>query len=130
MGGRGASSGISKKNNKEYLYGTEYTTIKQVDNIKFIKINEGSTTSPMETQTKGRIYVTVNKKTNRPQFITFYKDGKRYKTIEIKGEKHRIKGKDYRTHTHYGYEHRENGTKVVSKSELKLIAKVWKAWYN
>ena len=37
MGGRGASSGISKAGK---VYGTEYNTIYQVENIKFIVQNE------------------------------------------------------------------------------------------
>ena len=36
MGGRGASSGISRSGNK---YGTEYSTLYQSGNIKFIKQN-------------------------------------------------------------------------------------------
>ena len=52
MGGRGASSGISKKGK---IYGSEYHTILKSGNIKFVKYNEGNTTAPMETMTKGRI---------------------------------------------------------------------------
>ena len=50
MGGRGASSGISKAGK---VYGTEYNTIYQVENIKFIVQNEKtSIKTPMETMTK------------------------------------------------------------------------------
>lgn len=57
MGGRGASSGMSKKGKK---YGTEYTTLHTDGNIKFVRYNGGNAKTPMETMTKGRIYGTVN----------------------------------------------------------------------
>ena len=69
MGGRGASSGVSNKGHK---YGTEYRTLLKSGNIKFVKSNEsGSTKTPMETMTKGRVYVTVNNK-NELTAITYY----------------------------------------------------------
>ena len=52
MGGRGASSGISEKGKS---YGTEYETLYQSGNIKYVQYNNGSATAPMETMTKGRI---------------------------------------------------------------------------
>ena len=57
MGGRGSASGVSDKGKR---YGTEYTTILQSGNIKFVRTNSGSATPPLETMTKGRIYVTLN----------------------------------------------------------------------
>lgn len=57
MGGRGASSGMSVKGK---LYGTEYRSLLTVGNIKFIKKNDGNVTAPLETMTKGRVYVTLN----------------------------------------------------------------------
>ena len=68
MGGRGASSGMSKSGKK---YGSEYTTVYQSGNIKFVKPNAGSTTAPMETMTKNRVYVTLDYK-NEPKFISYY----------------------------------------------------------
>lgn len=69
MGGRGASSG---KSNKEKIYGTEYSAVLKSGNIKFVKSNEsGSTKTPMETMTKGRVYVTVNNK-DELTAITYY----------------------------------------------------------
>lgn len=50
MGGRGASSGIS---NNGKPYGSEYTTLYQFGNIKFVRYNETkSAKTPMETMTK------------------------------------------------------------------------------
>lgn len=123
MGSRGASSEIAKNGKK---YGTEYTTVKQVSNIKFIKVNEGATTAPLETMTKGRIYVTLNNDTNKPQYVTFYSKGKKTKTIDINGRKHKINGKYYRTHVHLGETHDENGSRPLNKAELKLIGKILK----
>ena len=59
MGGRGASSGISRSGNK---YGTEYSTLYQSGNIKFIKQNGvKNAKTPLETMTDGRVYVSVIK---------------------------------------------------------------------
>lgn len=68
MGGRGASSGISDKG---ILYGKEYSTVLKSGNIKFIKKNEGSATAPLETMTKGRVYVIIGSD-NRPRYITYH----------------------------------------------------------
>ena len=68
MGGRGASSGMSVKGK---LYGTEYRSLLTVGNIKFIKKNDGNVTAPLETMTKGRVYVTLNND-NKPKFISYY----------------------------------------------------------
>ena len=42
MGGRGASSGVSDKGKP---YGSEYTTLYQSGNIKFIQSNSGNATA-------------------------------------------------------------------------------------
>ena len=46
MGGRGSSRGMSDKGKK---YGTEYETLYQSGNIKYVKYNGKATTAPMET---------------------------------------------------------------------------------
>lgn len=80
MGGRGAASGIS---NKGKPYGSEYTTVYQSGNIKFLKQNGDSIKAPMETMTKGRIYVTLGND-NEPKHITYYdKHDKRQKQIDL-----------------------------------------------
>lgn len=62
MGGRGASSGVSHDKNKipKYRYGTEYSTIHQIGNIKFIKKN-AEDVELFETRTKGRVYAEISK---------------------------------------------------------------------
>ena len=50
MGGRGASSGISDKGNP---YESQYRTLYQEGNIKFIKKNSRDSEPLMETMTKG-----------------------------------------------------------------------------
>ena len=59
MGGRGASSGISDKGRK---YGSEYNTILQEGNIKFVTKSDRTSETLMETMTPGRVYVTVGGK--------------------------------------------------------------------
>ena len=126
MGGRGSASGMSDKGEK---YGTEYTTLYQSGNLKFVRYNSGSATSPMETMTKGRIYVTVNAK-DIIKSITYYdKNQKRYKQIDI-GHPHKVKEKSIDPHAHKGYEHAEKGTFDISPREAKMIERVKKTWYH
>lgn len=127
MGGRGASSGISNKGHK---YGTEYKTVLQDGNIKFVKYKESkSTKTPMETMTKGRVYVIVNNK-DEISAITYYdNNGKRSRQIDLQKAHKGIK-----PHTHHGYDHNENdskkGASKLSTEERKMVDRVTKIWYN
>ena len=80
MGGRGSSSGISLSGKR---YGTEYKSLVTYGNIKFVVSLDSNTTSPMETMTKNRVYVTLDQDGN-PKFISYYdKDNKRRKQIDL-----------------------------------------------
>ena len=126
MGGRGASSGISVSGK---LYGTEYRSLMKVGNIKFVQRIGNSAVAPLETMTKGRVYVTVNAN-NELKYISFYdKQNKRSKTIDL-DKAH----KGMKPHTHHGYEHNENdGAKGASKltsKEKRMVDYVSEIWYN
>lgn len=127
MGGRGAASGFSDSGKR---YGTEYTTLHQSGNIKFIVSNTGAAKTPMETMTKGRVYATVNAQ-NAVKAITYYDKGnKRFKQIDVSGRSHHINGKPELPHTHHGYQHDEyGGTKLLSSKEQKMVERVLKTWY-
>lgn len=128
MGGRGASSGAS---DKEKPYGSEYYTVYQSGNIKFVKQTDASNAkSPMETMTKGRIYVTLGKNNEPKSIILYSNDGLREKQIDITGKPHTVNGKPLLPHTHEGYVHDENGTRDLTKEERKLVEKVKKIWKN
>lgn len=75
MGSRGAASGTGK-----HPYGSEYKTVLQDGNIKFVKYRlADNAKAPLETQTKGRVYVTVNSE-DKPAYISYYNtQGKRTK---------------------------------------------------
>lgn len=128
FGGRGASSGISA-NGK--VYGTEFTTLYQNGNIKFIRYNDSTASkSPMETMTKGRVYATIDSD-NEVKYVTYYNNkGKRIKQIDVTGRPHKINGKLVIPHTHKGYYHDEYGTKELSPREIKMVERVLKTWYN
>lgn len=128
MGGRGASSGVSIKGKK---YGTEYTTLYQSGNIKFVRYNDSSSAkAPKETMTKGRIYVTINNK-DEIKFINYYdKNGLNKKQIDVNGVSHSINGEKQSTHTHKGYIHSEKGTYKLNQKEEKMVDRVKKIWYN
>lgn len=128
MGGRGASSGVSDSGNH---YGSEYNTVYQSGNIKFVKqVNASNAKSPMETMTKGRIYVTLGKNNEPKSIILYSNDGLRERQIDITGKPHTINGKPLLPHTHKGYVHDENGTRDLTKDERKLVEKVKKIWKN
>lgn len=123
MGGRGAASGTSDKEKK---YGTEFSSLHEVSNIKFVRFNESkSAKSPQETITMGRIYVTINKN-DTPVSITYFDNsGKRNKTIDLT---HSHDGKQ--PHVHHGYEHSEYGTTGLSVKERKMVDFITKIWNN
>lgn len=128
MGGRGASSGISDKGK---TYGTEYSTLYQSENIKFVRYNDSeSAKTPQETMTKRRVYVTVNAKDELKAITLYDKDNKRYKQIDISGVAHVIAGKKELPHTHLGYFHDELGTRKPNATERTLIDKVKRIWYS
>ena len=127
MGGRGASSGIS---NKGKVYGTEYSTVLRSGNIKFVKYNDSkSATAPMETMTKGRVYVTVNENNNLVAITYYDSNNKRSKQIDLLKSHKGIK-----PHTHHGYIHNENdskkGASKLTREEKKMIEHINKVWYN
>ncbi len=128
MGGRGASSGRSAKGKP---YGTEYTTLYQSGNIKFVRYNDGkSSKTPQETMTKGRVYATVSSQ-NDVKFISYYdKHNKRYKQIDLVGQAHPVNGKYILPHTHKGANHSENGTFELSEKETKMVDRIVKTWHN
>lgn len=100
MGGRGASSGLSDKGKK---YGSEYTTLYESENIKFIRYNDSTAAkTPQETMTRGRVYATVNDK-NKVVAISYY-DNENKRRMQIDLEKEH---KGMLPHTHHGYEHNE-----------------------
>lgn len=128
MGGRGASSGISKTGK---IYGTEYHSVLQVGNIKFIKSNDekNNNKAPMETMTKGRIYGYVNSKNELKSLILFDNKNKRNISIDINGRPHMINRELVLPHIHIGYMHSENGTYILSKSQQNLVDKAIRIWY-
>lgn len=126
MGGRGAASGFSDSGKR---YGTEYSTLYQSGNIKFVKVKDGANTAPLETMTKGRIYVTVDKESDRLKSITYYdQSNKRVKQIDL-DHYHKINGKPLKPHTQYGYYH--NGKAVdLSTDEQRMVDNVTRIWDN
>ena len=127
MGGRCASVGISKQGTK---YGTEYKTLFEKGKIKFITPTSGSANTPMETMSKGRIYVTINNK-NEIKSITFYdRQNKRRRQIDLRGTPHRVNGKAILPHVHLGYWHNEKGDRDLTRKERRLVARIKKIWYN
>lgn len=130
MGGRGSSSGMSTDGKK---YGSEYTSLVTYGNIKFVVPNEGNSRTPKETMTNNRVYVTLDKSTGNPKYISYYdKENKKKKQIDLQHKHH-----DMKPHTHHGYEHNENdndkgASKPTAKEKalIKLVEDVWKEKKN
>lgn len=127
MGGRGASSGISKKGKK---YGTEYETLYKDGNIKFVRYKGGSAKTPMETMTRGRIYGTINGKGTLKSLTYYDNSNKRSKQIDLEGIAHKINGVATLPHVHKGYIHDELGTRGLSKKEMNIVVRAINSWYN
>lgn len=126
MGGRGSSSGMSV-NGKPY--GTEYKTLYQSGRIKFVAVNEGAPTAPLETMTRGRVYVTVNETEGTLKSITFYdRENKRFRQIDL-DHYHKINGKPKKPHVQAGYYHNGEAS-LPTEKDNRLIDKVLNAWYN
>lgn len=122
MGGRGASSGISDKGNK---YGSQYHTILEVDNIKFVEKNKRDSEPLMETMTDGRVYVQVGGE-ELLRIIFFDENNKRNKVIEY-DKRHD------EWHAHLGYFHNENDTaehSPLSEQDKEILEKVRTLWDN
>lgn len=131
MGGRGAASGRYKWRNVWHTYGDEYYTVYQYRNIKFIEAKEGSAVAPLETQTQGRVYVTIGSD-KQPRYITYYTGaGNKKKEIDLAGPSHRVNGEIIEPpHTHNGKKHAEFGTHKPNKREQKMIDFVLEKWKN
>lgn len=121
FGGRGVSSGISDKG---VPYGREYTSVLKSGNIKFVKKNDRFASSPLETMTKGRVYVTVTQY-DKLKSITYYDNhNKRFKQIDL-DHYHKINCNLEKPHTQYGYYH--NGKAIIPQAkEQKMIDRVIK----
>ena len=128
MGGRGASSG---KSDKGKTYGTEYRTLLEDGRVKFVEYNDSkSAKAPMETMSKGRIYVTVDNNARLRNLVYFDEHNKRYKQVDIEGHKHTVEGQKISPHTHIGYLHDEGGTRALTTNERATLDKVQKLWEN
>lgn len=127
MGGRGASSGFSydKNGNPKNKYGTQYHTVYQDGNIKFVQKNTRQSETLMETMTAGRIYAEVGGQ-DIIRIVEFDTDNKRNMVIE----------KDKRSgdwHAHHGYEHTEYSEShwdPLTTEDVELLEKVLKLWQN
>lgn len=126
MGGRGASSGMSEKGKP---YGSEFRTLLKAGNIKFVKAVDGAQKTPMETMTKGRVYVTLNKNDNIKAITYYDAANKRTKQIDLDRPHNKVS-----PHTHHGYIHSENdsakGYANLTTEEKKMVERVKKIWYN
>lgn len=127
MGGRGSSSGVSVKGK---AYGTEYTTLHESGNIKFVRYNDSkSSKTPMETMTNRRVYVTIDNRDNISAITYYDEENKRSKQIDLMHPH-----KNMIPHTHHGYLHNENdgakGAANLTPKEKRMVESVTDKWYN
>ena len=122
MGGRGASSGISEKGK---LYGSQYHTVLEHENIKFVTNIIKNYEPLLETMTNGRTYVQVGgEDIIRVAFMD--RDNKRYKVIEKDK-----KNKEW--HVHHGYFHTEQSEQMhepLNQRDKDFLDKVSRIWHN
>ena len=124
MGGRGSSSGVSKYGN---TYGSQYHSLLTVGNLKLVEKNNKQAETLMETMTRGRVYVLVDKGKVKSIYY-FDKHNKRSKQIDMADHY----GKS--PHVHHGFEHNEyspnNGPVGLTPKEKKMVDRVLKLWEN
>ena len=122
MGGRGASSGISDKGKP---YGSQYHTVLEHGNIKFVTNNIKNYEPLMETMTQGRTYVQVGgDDIIRIAFMD--ENNKRCKVIEKDKKKQAW-------HVHHGYFHTEESERAheaLSQEDKVFLEKVSRIWHN
>lgn len=125
-GGTVSVSTIGVKRDKESMEVWKAGMDEAIKRLKPYK--DGSAKTPMETMTKGRVYVlVVNKKTGaKLKSITYYDNSlKRSKQIDLD---HPHQGEN--PHTHLGYIHDEYGTRKLTTKEKRLVAFVYRTWDN
>ena len=120
MGGRGASSGMSDRGN---VYGSQYETLLQNGNIRFVKLKSGQKESLLETKTSGRVYVLVGAK-GLKSIIYFDKNNKRSKRVDLDHSHAGMK-----PHTQRGYygnngSNGKAGATSLTPKEKKMVARV------
>lgn len=120
MGGRGASSGISKQGNP---YGSQYHALLTVGNIKFVSKNTRQSEPLMETMTQGRVYAHVEGGELK-SIVYFDTENKRSKQIDF-GHMHL----GVSPHVHEGYLH-EDYRKNLTTKERNMVDRVLKAMEN
>ena len=123
MGGRGASSGTSKLGNR---YGSQYRSVYQSGNIKFVEKNSRQSETLMETMTKGRVYVHVEKGELK-SIVYFDTAGKRTKQIDLS---HAHEGLSPHIHRGYEFPKGEHAAEKLTKKELAMVERVRKLWEN
>ena len=126
MGGRGSSSGISKKG---HIYGTDYRTVLSYSNIKFVVKNRPDAEELTETMTRGRVYVQLNSK-NEPGYVIYFNNElKRNKRIDLTHYHAKLK-----PHDHYFEEkvnmNSKSGASKLTPQEIKLLDRIYKVWYK
>ena len=114
---------------KGVKYGTEFKTVLDSGNIKFIKFNGKNAPPPDYTEVSGRVYVLVNRNNKLKSIIYFDSENKRRKQIDLD---HRHNGMGL--HTHHGYRHNENdgkkGASNLTQKEKDMVDRVKELWYT
>ncbi len=126
MGGRGASSGTSKFGNP---YGSQYRTLYQSGNIKFVEKTSPQAETLMETMTDGRVYARVDSGGAIREIVYFDRERKRNKQIDLSHKHGGIS-----PHVHHGYEHNEGdsakGYANLTTRERSMVERVARIWDN
>ena len=131
MGSNGAASGIDPYNGRggiSTVYGTEFTTLLQDGNVKFVRVAnpEESSRIPQETRTQGRVYAVVSHKGDLTSVATYDAHGKRKTQIEW----HHAHG-NLKPHVHDYNDHvtarRETAQETALRQRLERRWKQFKA---
>lgn len=123
MGGRGASSGTSVYGNS---YGSQYHTVLQSGNIKFVSKSDRNSETLMETMTSGRVYAHVEGD-DLLSIVYFDSENKRSRQIDLS---HAHDGKSPHVHDGYDFQKGNHGARGLSPKEKQMVERVTKVWQN
>ncbi|MDR2733781.1 MAG: hypothetical protein LBC99_03940 [Spirochaetota bacterium] len=110
-------------------YGTEYRTVLEYKNIKFVvPLKEGSAPVPMETMSaaKDRVYAYVNNAGILKSIVFYDSEGKRARQIDLD---HPHVG--HKPHIHVGYDNKHTKEYIpLTERDRAYIDTITKLWEN
>ncbi|NPD30540.1 hypothetical protein HLV37_01410 [Eggerthellaceae bacterium zg-1084] len=109
-------------------YKSQFFSVYQSGNVKFIMRRNENEEEPMETMTLGRVYVLVDKHSSAVKSIYYFdENGKRTKQIDLGHAHNGVKPHAHRGYNHQEYDRHEKRLNLSNK-ERKMVDRALKTW--